>query len=79
APRGRVGAATAAMGFAMGSAMLVAPSAMSLIIQASGSYAAAFGLCMAAALVAFLALRSVREEVPSPGIAVPPQGSRCSP
>ncbi|MCB4821873.1 MFS transporter [Roseicella aerolata] len=61
APRGRVGGATSAMGFAMGLTLLVAPSAMSLTIQATGGYAAAFGLCVAAAALAFLVLRAMRD------------------
>ncbi|TCZ57787.1 MFS transporter [Roseicella aquatilis] len=81
APPGRVGAATSAMGFAMGLTMLVAPSAMSLLVQATGGYGAAFGLCVAAAAVAVLVLRGVpgRAASPAPGIAVSPRQSRSVP
>lgn len=75
APEGRVGAATSAMGFAMGLTLLVAPSGISLLIRATGGYAAGFGLCIAAALLACVVLRSMRDH----GIAVSPPAARWTP
>lgn len=57
APPGRVGAATAAMGFAFGLSMLVAPSLFSLAVGLTGGYGIGFGLCAAMALLSVLALR----------------------
>lgn len=56
APAGRVGAATAAMGFAFALTMLFAPGAVSALVGLTGGYAAGFGLCAAAALLPPLAL-----------------------
>jgi MFS-type transporter involved in bile tolerance (Atg22 family) len=50
APPGQAGAATAMLGVVFALAMLVAPSLFSLLVQATGGYAAGFGLCAAAGL-----------------------------
>jgi len=57
APKGRVGAATSAMGFAMSISMIVSPAVVSLAIRVTGSYGAGFLVCAAAAVVAGLILR----------------------
>ena len=69
------------MGFAMGLTMLVAPSAMSLLVQATGGYGTGFGLCVAAAALAVLALRAAPGRAASPvaGIAVSSRHSRSVP
>lgn len=59
APPGQAGAATAMLGVVFALVMLVAPSAFSLLVQASGGYAAGFGLCAAAGLVGALVLGPV--------------------
>ncbi|MBV1796289.1 MFS transporter [Siccirubricoccus sp. G192] len=57
APPGRVGAATAAMGFAFGITMLFAPSLFSLAVGLTGDYRLGFGLCAVMALLAVAVLR----------------------
>lgn len=56
APPGRVGAATAAFGFAFACVMLVAPSLVSLLAGLTGGYAAGFLLAAGAALLPVLGL-----------------------
>jgi MFS family permease len=56
APPGQVGGATAALSFAFGLTMLVAPPAFSGLVAVTGGYSAGFLLCVAAALVGALAI-----------------------
>jgi predicted MFS family arabinose efflux permease len=56
APPGQAGAATAMLGVVFALVMLAAPSTFSLLVQASGGYAAGFGFCAAAGLLGGLAL-----------------------
>ncbi|WP_439579021.1 MFS transporter [Elioraea sp.] len=56
APAGQAGAATAMLGVVFALVMLAAPSAFSLLVQATGGYAAGFGLCAAAGIVGALVL-----------------------
>ncbi|MBY0336118.1 MAG: MFS transporter, partial [Acetobacteraceae bacterium] len=60
APAGQVGAATAALGFAFGATMLVAPSLFSVFVAVTGGYALGFGMCAAAAFGGALALARLR-------------------
>jgi len=56
APAGRVGAATAATGFAMALTLIVSPSLLSALVALTGGYGTGFGLCAAMSLGAVLAL-----------------------
>jgi predicted MFS family arabinose efflux permease len=56
APPGQAGAATAMLGVVFALVMLAAPSVFSLTVQATGGYAAGFGLCAVAGVVGALAL-----------------------
>ncbi len=56
APTGQVGGATAALSFAFGATMLVAPPAFTGLVALTGGYAAGFGLCVLAALVGVAAI-----------------------
>lgn len=60
APTGRVGAATAALGFVFAGAMVVAPSGFSALVLATGGYGAGFTLCALAAVIGTVALARVR-------------------
>lgn len=56
APEGQVGGATAALSFAFGLTMLVAPPAFSLLVGLTGGYGAGFLLCALAALAGAAAI-----------------------
>ncbi|WP_333779739.1 MFS transporter, partial [Falsiroseomonas oryzae] len=56
APAGQVGGATAALNFAFGVTMLVAPPAFSGLVGLTGGYGAGFLLCAVAALAGALAI-----------------------
>jgi MFS family permease len=56
APPGQVGAATAALSFAFGVTMLVAPPTFTALVALTGGYAAGFLFCVAAALAGALAI-----------------------
>jgi MFS family permease len=56
APAGQVGGATAALSFAFGATMLVAPPAFSALIGLTGGYSAGFLLCVAAVLAGAAAI-----------------------
>ncbi len=56
APGGQVGAATAALSFAFGLTMLVAPPAFSALVVLTGGYAAGFAMCVAATLAGVAAI-----------------------
>ncbi len=60
APEGRVGAATAALGFVFAATMVVAPSGFSALVLATGGYGPGFALCALAAAIGVLALSRVR-------------------
>ncbi|WP_207537479.1 MFS transporter [Sabulicella rubraurantiaca] len=60
APEGRVGAATAALGFVFAATMVVAPSGFSLLVLGTGGYGPGFFLCAVAALTGVIALRGLR-------------------
>lgn len=60
APDGRVGAATAALGFAFAATMVVAPSGFSALVLLTGGYGAGFALCALAGLGGVVALARVR-------------------
>ncbi|WP_439598451.1 MFS transporter [Falsiroseomonas sp.] len=60
APPGQVGGATAALSFAFGMTMLVAPPAFSGLIGLTGSYAAGFGMCVVAVTVGAVAIAGAR-------------------
>jgi len=61
APPGQVGSATAALSFAFGATMLVAPPAFSGLIAATGGYAAGFLMCVVAVLVGAWAIHGQRK------------------
>ncbi|MGX9961759.1 MFS transporter [Roseomonas sp. F4] len=61
APPGQVGGATAALSFAFGMTMLVAPPAFSGLIGLTGSYAAGFAMCVVAVLVGAFAIAGARK------------------
>ncbi len=56
APAGQAGAATAALGFAFGAAMVVAPPLFSALVGLGFGYAAGFAFCALCALAGGLAL-----------------------
>lgn len=56
APPGQVGGATAALNFAFGLAMLVAPPGFSALVGLTGGYAAGFGLCAVVVLAGVAAI-----------------------
>jgi predicted MFS family arabinose efflux permease len=60
APPGRVGAATAALGFAFAATMVAMPVLFSAIVLASGGYALGFALCAAAGGMGALSLARLR-------------------
>ena len=60
APTGQVGGATAALSFAFGVAMLVAPPAFSALVGLTGGYGAGFLLCALAALGGAAAILPLR-------------------
>ncbi|OYW09443.1 MAG: hypothetical protein B7Z53_02950, partial [Rhodospirillales bacterium 12-71-4] len=60
APPGQVGGATAALSFAFGITMLVAPPAFSVLIGVTGGYGAGFLMCVAAVLVGAVAIAGAR-------------------
>jgi len=60
APDGRVGAATAALGFAFAGTMVFAPSGFSALVLLTGGYAAGFALCGVAGIAGAVALARVR-------------------
>jgi MFS family permease len=60
APAGQVGAATAALGFAFGATMVVAPTLFSVFVALSGGYGLGFGMCAAAAFGGALAVGRLR-------------------
>lgn len=64
APPGRVGAATAALGFAFAGTMIVKPMAFALLMMITGGYAWGFVLCATTAAMGTLALLRLR---PAPG------------
>lgn len=64
APPGRVGGATAALGFAFAGTMIVMPIMFSVLVMATGGYAWGFAMCALAAAVGTLALLRLR---PAPG------------
>ncbi len=61
APPGQVGGATAALSFAFGMTMLVAPPAFSALIGLTGGYAAGFAMCVVAVLVGAVAIAGARK------------------
>lgn len=60
APPGRVGAATAALGFAFAATMVAMPVLFSAMVLASGGYALGFALCAAAGGMGALSLARLR-------------------
>ncbi|WP_206932592.1 MFS transporter [Roseococcus thiosulfatophilus] len=66
APPGRVGAATAALGFAFAATMIVMPVVFSLLVMATGGYAWAFGMCAMTAAAGTLALLRLRPAPAAP-------------
>lgn len=60
APEGRVGAATAALGFVFAGAMVFAPSGFSGLVLLTGGYGAGFALCALAGVAGAVALGRVR-------------------
>jgi len=75
APPGRVGAATAAMGFAMALTMILAPALVALAIRLGGGYGVGFLACALAAAVAggvlWRAARAARLAEKRPGATRP--------
>jgi predicted MFS family arabinose efflux permease len=60
APPGRVGAATAALGFAFAATMMVMPVLFSALVLATGGYALGFAMCAAAGGIGALSLARLR-------------------
>jgi hypothetical protein len=56
APQGQVGATTAALSFAFGITMLIAPPAFTGLVELTGGYAAGFMMCVLATLVGAVAI-----------------------
>jgi MFS family permease len=66
APAGQVGAATAALGFAFGATMVLAPPIFTGVVALGLGYAAGFGLCAAAALGGGIALLRLPRTIQRP-------------
>jgi MFS family permease len=60
APQGQVGGATAALSFAFGMTMLVAPPAFSGLIALTGGYSAGFLMCVVAVTIGAFAISGAR-------------------
>ncbi|MCX7933377.1 MAG: MFS transporter [Rhodovarius sp.] len=70
APAGQVGGATAALGFAFSATMVAMPTAFSLLVATTGSYAPGFLMCALAAAAGLAALSASARE--RRGAAPPP-------
>lgn len=66
APPGRVGAATAALGFVFAGVMIVAPTLFSALVIGTGGFSLGFALCGLAALAGAAALARLRFARPGP-------------
>jgi MFS family permease len=66
APAGRVGAATAALGFVFAGVMIVAPTLFSALVLGTGGFALGFALCGLAGLAGAAALARLRFARPAP-------------
>ena len=66
APAGRVGAATAALGFVFAGVMIVAPTLFSALVLTTGGFSLGFALCGVAALAGAATTARLRLGVPSP-------------
>lgn len=59
APPDQVGGATAALGFVLALVLIVAPAGQAALVDATGSYTAVFGLCVALALAGAWQVRTL--------------------
>ncbi|WP_431304271.1 MFS transporter [Sediminicoccus sp. BL-A-41-H5] len=66
APPGRVGAATAALGFVFAGVMIVAPTLFSALVLGTGGFSLGFALCGLAGLAGAVALARLRFARPAP-------------
>lgn len=66
APAGRVGAATAALGFVFAGVMIVAPTLFSALVLGTGEFALGFALCGLAALAGAAVLARLHFAAPRP-------------
>jgi len=66
APSGRVGAATAALGFVFASVMIIAPTLFSLLVLTTGGFSLGFALCGVAGLAGAVAVARLRSARPGP-------------